>query len=85
MTLNERQKAIIKFAQGNGGKISKKQANELIAHTYYHNGAKYVGEILTRLVKRQVLRRESIGNYVFTGVLSGIKVEPVPENQINLF
>lgn len=85
MTLNERQKSIIKFAQGNAGKITKKQANELIAHTYYHNGEKYVGEILSRLVKRQILRREKIGHYVFTGFLNGIKVEPVAENQINLF
>lgn len=85
MTLNERQKRIINFAQSNDGKISKKQANDLIANSYYHNGEKYVGEILSRLVKRQVLRREKIGHYIFTGVLHGIKVEPVSENQINLF
>lgn len=85
MTLNERQKAIILFAQGNGGKISKKQAVDLIGNSYYHNGAHYVGEILTRLVKRQVLRREKIGHYVFTGVTNGVIVEPVAANQTDLF
>jgi hypothetical protein len=85
MTLNHRQSVIIKFAQSNGGKITKKQANELLVNTYYHNGEKYIGEILSRLVKRNVFRRVKIGHFELTGVSKGVIVEPVAENQQSLF
>lgn len=85
MTLNERQRKIILFARYNGGKITKKQATDLIGHSYYYNGAHYVGEILTRLVKRQILRREKIGHYIFTGVTNGVIVDTVAANQTDLF
>lgn len=86
MKLNHRQKAIIQFAIANNNQITKKQAVDLIGGSYYHNGAKYVGEILSRLVGSQALKRIKPGLYeVLTGHASKNIIQKNNPNQINLF
>lgn len=49
------QQTIIQFARSNDNKITKQQACELIP--FYHNTAKHVGDILSRMVKNKMLIR----------------------------
>jgi len=48
---------ILNFAKQNGGNVTKKQALQLIGGYYYCNAAKYVGEILSKLVNNKTLIR----------------------------
>jgi hypothetical protein len=54
---------LINDASKNGGKITRARAIELIGHFYYHNGPKYVSEILSRMVWAGKLNRVGRGNY----------------------
>jgi predicted transcriptional regulator of viral defense system len=54
---------ILQFASQNEGKITTAQANELLADRYYCNGAHYVSESLTRMVRNGTLNRVSRGHY----------------------
>lgn len=56
-------KKLIQAAKENGGNITTSQAVELLQHHYYHNARKYVGEILSRLVKSGKLKRVKPGAY----------------------
>lgn len=59
-----KQRLIMSQARLNGGKISKKEAMEVPGvDTYHHNTAKYVGEILTRMVRKGWLSRVKPGHY----------------------
>jgi predicted transcriptional regulator of viral defense system len=62
--------ALVQFAMCHNNSITTKQANDLIGHTYYCNGAHHVSEMLTRLVKNGTLVRESRGNYILKSVQS---------------
>ncbi|CDS93422.1 hypothetical protein BN1088_1431498 [Sphingobacterium sp. PM2-P1-29] len=55
------QQTIIQFARSNDNKITKKQACELIP--FYHNTAKHVGDILSRMVKNKMLIRVKNGSF----------------------
>lgn len=55
--------AITQFALANGNQITTSQANDLLAGNYYHNGAHYVSEILTRMVNAGRLKRIKRGVY----------------------
>lgn len=57
------QKAIINFANSNNGKINKDQAVELIGKFYYCNERKHVGDVLSRMVKNNLLKRIKNGFY----------------------
>ena len=59
------------------GKITTEEANNLLAHFYYHNHQHYVSEILGRMVRSGELIREKRGHYKLK---SNIK-----PNQLNLF
>jgi len=62
MPLSAKQKKVLAFCHQNDGKITKKQAMELIDDTHC-NGEKYVGEVLSRMVKAGLLTREKRGQY----------------------
>lgn len=55
------QQTIIRFARSNDNKITKQQACELIP--FYHNTAKHVGDILSRMVKNKMLIRVKNGSF----------------------
>lgn len=61
--------------------ITTKDAYQLLSHTYYHNGDKYVSEILTRMVRSGHLLRISRGIYK-SGM--GLKKSIEIPNQIKL-
>ncbi|AIM37409.1 hypothetical protein KO02_12455 [Sphingobacterium sp. ML3W] len=55
------QQTIIHFVRSHDNKITKKQACELIP--FYHNTAKQVGDILSRMVKSKMLKRIKPGHF----------------------
>lgn len=59
MTVNQRK--IIEFARSNNNQITKKQACALIP--FYHNTQKHVGDVLTRMVRSNMLKRIKNGLY----------------------
>lgn len=61
--MSPKQKTIILFAHKNDGYISKQEAVEQIGGFYYNNADKYVGEVLSRMVKAGILVRFKIGHY----------------------
>lgn len=54
---------LLDHARQHDGKITTEEANNLLAHFYYHNHQHYVSEILSRLVKSGELIREKRGHY----------------------
>jgi len=87
MKLTPQQTQILQDARANGGTITKKQIVESYGRCYFHNGAKHLGEILSRMVNSGLLIREKPG--VFT-VGTGKKNKPSKEaeylaNQTTLF
>jgi hypothetical protein len=63
MKPSEKQKQILDFALKNDNKITKKEAIDLIGHNYFLNAQKYVGEVLTRMVKSHLLKRIKNGQF----------------------
>ena len=84
MALTEQQRQILKDAQERGGTITKKEIVEMYGRCYFYNGAKHLGDILSRMVKSGLLIREKPG--VFK-VGKGKKIKPatIVENQSSLF
>ena len=78
--VSEKQQIILTFARNNNGQITKKQATELLRKYYYHNAAKYVGETLTRLVRRSLLKRIGFGKYKLSH-----KTQNIDSTQLELF
>lgn len=78
--IGARERELIALCKKNGGKLTKKEAVEAFGHWYYHNREKWIGEILSRLVKRNIFEREKPGVYI-------IRKTPVqgPIEQTNLF
>lgn len=64
--MTHKQKAIIQFIALRGGEAKKSEIVEAYKHWYYHNSAKYIGEILSRLVKSKKIRRLRKGVYAFS-------------------
>jgi hypothetical protein len=77
--LTEHQKTIIDFAKKNNDTITKKQALELIF--YYCNASKHVGDILSRMVKNNLLIR--VKNETFKIGSQSKKIDEI-KNQINI-
>ena len=61
--ISEKQKIILDFAFKNQNKITKIQAVQLIGNTYFINGAKHTSEVLSRMVKSNLLKRVKNGFY----------------------
>jgi predicted transcriptional regulator of viral defense system len=76
---DQKQRLILAQARLNGGKITKKEAIEVPGvDTYYHNAEKHVGEILSRMVKKNLLIRIKPGHFE-------MRFKPVDPNQTKLF
>lgn len=77
------QAKIIAWARSVGGQFTKREAVAKFDH-YYHNGGKYVGERLSRMVDAGLLERVSPGRYK---VGKGKKSNPatIDTNQTDLF
>jgi len=80
MALSEKQKKVLEYARAHDGKITKKEAMDII-DTHYHNGEKHVGDVLSRMVNAGLLIREKLGHF---RIGKGRQV-PEPENQTKLF
>ncbi len=62
--ISEKQKEILEFIQeSKDSQITKQQAVDLIGGCYYCNESKHTGDVLTRMVKRGLLKRVSRGVY----------------------
>jgi predicted transcriptional regulator of viral defense system len=61
--ISEKQKMILDFAVRNNNQISKIQAVQVIGNCYFINGSKHTGEVLSRMVKSQLLKRVKNGLY----------------------
>lgn len=59
--MTDKQRKIVEFARSNNNQITKKQACTLIP--FYHNTQKHVGDILTRMVRSNMLKRIKNGLY----------------------
>lgn len=59
--MKDKQIKIVEFARLNNNQITKKQACALIP--FYHNTQKHVGDILTRMVRSNMLKRIKNGLY----------------------
>jgi len=82
MALTDNQKKIVIYAKEHNNTITKKEACKLIP--YYCNTSKHVGDVLSRMVKSNLLRR--VKNGVFE-VSTGIKNDYVENdpNQLEIF
>lgn len=78
--LTENQKTVIRIANDNGGVVTKKQVCEVIR--YYYNTEKHVGDILSRMVKKNILKRIKPGVFEIS---TGNKQEEPNPNQISIF
>jgi len=81
--LSDKQKKIVEFALRNDNQITKDQA-VLLIDDYYANGRKHVGDVLSRMVKRNVLTRVKNGHFVLRNLVP-VKQDIIVPNQINLF
>lgn len=83
MALTDKQRKVLDYCQSHEGKITKKEAMTLI-NTYYANGKKHVGDVLSRMVKAGLLIREKPGHFKMG---KGTRNKPANEDkkQINIF
>lgn len=83
MPVTPKQKAVIDYCISHGNKITKKEAMTIIDDHYY-NGEKYVGEVLSRMVKMDMLVRIKPGVFELgKGKRNNRTVQD--NNQSNLF
>jgi hypothetical protein len=84
MTLSSKQSLIYALFEGRE-EITKKEVISLLRWSYYHNAEKYIGEMLSRMVSRGILKRVRPGVFA-KGRLNylGKKGKPDP-NQKTLF
>ena len=61
MAFTPQQTQILKDANERGGTITKKEIVEMYGRAYWHNGAKHLGDILSRMVKANLLKRVKPG------------------------
>jgi len=82
MANTPKQQAVLEFCYKNG-EITKQQAMSLI-NDYYYNGAKHVGDVLSRMVNSGLLKRVKPGVFQLgNGAKKG--PETLDENQLSLF
>jgi len=78
------QKEILQLLHQNGGTLTKKQVVDSL-DCYYHNGAKHIGDRLSRMVNAGMLKRVKPGVFEAGSGKRAGPVEPVNENQTMLF
>ncbi len=78
------QKKILDFAHRQGGYFTKAEAVREFGEKYYHNGEKYVGDRLSRMVSAGLLEREAKGRYK-AGKGKKNKPATIDDGQIELF
>ncbi len=87
--LMDRQKEILKVFQNQpkGKVLTKSEIIELGRICYYYNTRKHVGDVLSRMVKNNLLRRLKKGSYQWTGTTVPSHGGPVinDPNQVKLF
>jgi hypothetical protein len=83
MALSEKQKKIIAW-MGDEEK-TKQQIVEQFGHWYYHNGYKYIGELLHRMIEAGKMKRVRRGVYKVPDIYDPKKEEYVDPNQLKLF
>lgn len=79
MALTDHQKTIMNYAREHNDTITKQEACKLIP--YYYNTSKHVGDVLSRMVKANLLKRIKNGVFVIS---SGVKQDIKIENQLEL-
>ena len=81
--LSPKQKAIIKLMQDNDGKTTKAEAVILLQSQYYCNAEKYVGDILSRMVRIGLIDRVKNGVFEISKKTrnNGAEIDP---KQLNL-
>ncbi|AWW32155.1 hypothetical protein DN752_19535 [Echinicola strongylocentroti] len=85
MRLTQKQEKVIQFIVDGRGEITISEAVTLIGDQY-HNQSKYVGETLSRMVRRGVLCRVRRGVYKLATKVSGKKdTYVVSPSQTRLF
>jgi len=57
MSIPKNRDRIIAIAKENDGIVTKKQVVKELDHTYYYNGDKHLGAILSTMVKNGILER----------------------------
>jgi len=82
--IGDKQKMLLDFAFKNNNKITKKQAVELIGSFYYCNEQKHVGDVLSRMVNSNLLKRIKNGEFeINSNKTQTVKGVLIP-NQLNL-
>lgn len=87
MALTPAQKQILRDVKAKDGRITLKELTAAYGNHYYHNGAKYLGEILSRMVNQNLLVRVKPGVYTLgTGKKNSKRADAAfIENQVTLF
>lgn len=78
------QKEILALLHQHGGTLTKKQVVDSL-DGYFCNGAKHIGDRLSRMVDAGLLKRVKVGVFEAGSGKKAGTVEPVNENQITLF
>lgn len=82
MSINK-QKHILNFIREHeNDEVKRSDIVVRFKHWHYHNGSKYISEILYRMICNGKLKKARFGYYKLG---SGIKPEIVIENQLGLF
>lgn len=85
MTLSPKQKEIVKLFSNDRNKIlTQGEISHSVPFGYYANGSKYVGEILSRMVKRNMLVRIKPGHFRLGSFREPVENIDNP-NQLELF
>ena len=84
MKPSAKQKQILEFALKNENRITKNQAIDLIGHYYFLNSQKYVGEVLSRMVKSKMLKRIKNGLFEISNERKQTAKEISNPNQLEL-
>jgi len=82
--VSEKQRIILDYASKNDNKISKKEAIVLIGHNYFLNAEKYVGEVLSRMVNSNLLKRVKNGQFEIELKRKQTVTNVVNSNQLEL-
>lgn len=85
MHIGDKRRALINFAFANNRAITKQQAVDLIGRTYYCNGDKHTGDILSRLVNAGIFIRIKPGHFKLADALPKKQQASYPTNHPKLF
>lgn len=81
---NDRQIQVLQSFKGDYDLVLKKSQIKALGNIrYYANTDKHLGDVLTRMVNNNSLKRVSFGKYQLSR-FPGLKHEPQPKNQLKL-